>query len=200
MLVDVSATNPAERPHTYGEIRTWRDDTRWELLEGQAYAMAGPNRLHQNVLTRLLLQLVPYFDQYGCQVVPAPFDVRLPRGDEPDDQIETVVQPDIVVVCDRSKLDDRGCRGAPDIVIEVLSPSTAGRDQVIKRAIYERHGVPQYWLVHPTDRVVTIYRRHGDGGFATPGIFEARGLMPIGGHEQLVIDWDQAFVDVPQAW
>lgn len=196
----MSATRPAEQPHTYGEIRTWGDDTRWELIEGQAYAMAGPNRVHQNVLTRLLLQLVPHFDQYGCQVVPAPFDVRLPRGDEPDDHIETVVQPDIVVVCDPSKLDERGCRGAPDIVIEVLSPSTAGRDQVTKRAIYERHGVAQYWLVHPTDRVVTIYRRASDGAFATPDIFEARGRVVIAGHDGLAIDWDQAFVDVPQVW
>jgi Uma2 family endonuclease len=195
----MSATSPVERPHTYGDIRAWGDETRWELIDGQAYAMAGPNRLHQHVLTRLLLQLVPYFDGRGCQVVPAPFDVRLPYGDEADDEVQTVVQPDIVVVCDRSKLDDRGCRGAPDVVIEVLSPSTAGRDQVIKRAIYERHGVGQYWLVHPTDRVVTIYRRGSEGGFSTPEIFEARGIVPIQGHEGLELDWDRAFVDVPPA-
>jgi Uma2 family endonuclease len=82
-------------------------------------------------------------------------------------------------------------------VIEVLSPSTAGRDQITKRAIYELHGVQQYWLVHPTDRIITIYRRHGDAGFAKPEIFEARGVVAIHGHEGLEIDWDQTFIDVP---
>jgi Uma2 family endonuclease len=193
----MSATSPVERPHTYGEIRTWSDDTRWEIIDGQAYAMAGPTYVHQSVVMGLGVQLYAYFQARGCRVLSAPFDVRLPRGDEPDEQIETVVQPDIVVVCDRSKLDDQGCRGAPDVVIEVLSPSTAGRDQVTKRAIYERHGVHQYWLVHPTDRVVTIYRRRSEGGFATPEVFEARGSVPIQGYEGLELDWDQAFVDVP---
>lgn len=193
----MSATSPVERPHTYGEIQTWSDDTRWEIIDGQAYAMAAPTRQHQNVVTRLLLQLVPYFDQRGCQVVPAPFDVRLARSEEPDDDIQTVVQPDIVVVCDLGKLDDRGCRGAPDLVIEVVSPSTAGRDQVTKRALYESHGVRQYWLVHPTDRVVTIYRLQGEGNFAIPEIFEAYGIVAMQGHEGLQINWDQVFIDVP---
>jgi Uma2 family endonuclease len=185
-----------ERPHTYGEIRTWSDDTRWEIIDGHAYAMASPSLYHQSVLGRLFVQLMSYFDVRGCRVLLAPFDVRLPRGNEPDDAIETVVQPDIIVVCDRSKLDDRGCRGAPDLVVEVLSPSTAGRDQLTKRAVYERHGVRQYWLVHPTDRLVTIHRRVGEG-FAVPELFEARGIVSIQGHEGLAIDWDQVFVDLP---
>jgi Uma2 family endonuclease len=186
-----------QRPHTYGEIRKWGDDTRWEIIDGQPYAMAASGLQHQSVLGRLFVQLLSYFDARGCRVLLAPFDVRLPRSNEPDDSIETVVQPDLVVVCDRSKLDDRGCRGAPDLVIEVLSTSTAGRDQVTKRALYERHGVQQYWLVHPIDRVVMIYRRQGDGGFATPEVFEARVAVPIQGHEGLAIDWDQTFIDVP---
>lgn len=193
----MSATSPVERPHTYGEIQTWDDDTRWEIIDGQPYAMGAPSWFHQSVVMGLGVQLYAHFQGRGCRVVSAPLDVRLPHGDEPDDDIETVVQPDIVVICDLSKMDKRGCRGAPDVVIEVLSPSTAGRDQITKRAIYERHGVREYWLVHPTDRVVTIYRRDG-ARFVRPEIFEARGVLAVRGHEGLQIDWDQAFLDVPQ--
>src|SRR5690606_27688543 len=172
------------------------DDTRWELIDGEPHAMAGPSWYHQSVIMALAAQLFAHFREHGCQVLPAPLDVRLPHADEPDDEVQTVVQPDIVVVCDVSKLDQRGCRGAPDLVVEVLSPSTAGRDQVSKRALYERHGVGQYWLVHPIDRVVTIYRHQG-AGFAPPDIFEARAILPVVGHEGLAIDWDQTFASVP---
>ena len=192
----MSTTNPVHRPRTYSEIRTWDDDTRWELIDGQPYAMTAPSTSHQSVVMGLAVQLYAHFQGRGCRVLTAPLDVRLPRGDEADDEVQTVVQPDMIVVCDREKLDDRGCRGAPDVVIEVLSPSTAGRDHVTKRALYERHGVRQYWLVHPTDRLVNIYRRQGKG-YGAPEVFEARGTTPMQGYEGLTIDWDQAFVDVP---
>ena len=81
-----------------------------------------------------------------------------PKGATADDQIDTVVQPDIVVVCDPAKLDRRGCLGAPDWVVEILSPTTAAKDQSLKRTLYERHGVREFWLVHPADRLVIAYR------------------------------------------
>lgn len=117
----MTAASPADPPRTYGDLRRWGDDTRWELVDGQAYAMTGPSWQHQSVTMGLASQLLAYFRAHGCRVLPAPFDVRLPRGDEPDDDIETTVQPDISVVCDIGKLDERGCRGAPDLVVEVLS-------------------------------------------------------------------------------
>ena len=186
-----------KRPHTYGEIRAWRDDTRWELIDGEAHAMTGPSWQHQSVVARLVVQLLTFFDTRSCRVLPAPFDVRLPAGDEPDEAIETVVQPDISVVCDLTKLDDRGCRGAPKLVVEVLSPSTAGRDHLVKRELYERHGVEQYWLVHPIDRLVTIYRRTDSAQFGAPDMSEARGVVAIEGFAGLAIDWDQVFADIP---
>ncbi len=159
--------------------------------------MTGPSWQHQSVTAGLMAQLLVHFRAHGCRVLPAPFDVRLPRGDEADDDVETVVQPDISVVCDLAKLDERGCRGAPDLVVEVLSPSTAGRDHLTKRALYERHGVQEDWLVHPTDRLVTVYRRQDESGFGPPELFEAQGVVPSVGFEGLAIDWDQAFADVP---
>ena len=166
-------------------------------IDGEAYAIIGPSWQHQSVVSGLLVQLVSQFRARGCRVLPAPFGVRLPRGDEPDDDVETVVQPDISVVCDESKLDERGCRGAPDLVVEVLSPSTAGRDHLTKRALYERHGVQEYWLVHPIDRLVTVHRRRAEGEFGQAELFEARGVRRTESFDGLEIDWDQAFADVP---
>lgn len=198
-MIAMTAASSADVPRTYGDLRRWRDDTRWELVEGEAYAMTGPSWQHQSVTAGLVAQLLAYFRAHGCRVLPAPFDVRLPRGSEPDDAIETVVQPDISVVCDPTKLDERGCRGAPDLVVEVLSPSTAGRDHLIKRALYERHGAREYWLVHPLDRIVTVHRRKGEGAFGPSELFEARGVQRMEGFAGLEIDWDQAFADVSVA-
>ena len=92
-----------------------------------------------------------------CEVFAAPFDVRLPKADEADEDIKDVVQPDIVVVCDPGQLDRRGCRGAPDWVVEIVSPSTAAKDHIQKLALYERRGVKEYWIVHPGYRIVTVH-------------------------------------------
>lgn len=195
-MMTMTATDAVDRPRTYGDLRRRKDDTRWELIDGEAYAMTGPSWQHQSVVTGLLVQLVPHFRSHGCRVIPAPFDVRLPHSAEPDDDVETVVQPDISVVCDLGKLDERGYRGAPQLVVEVLSPSTAGRDHLTKRALYERHGVQEYWLVHPTDRIVTVHRSN-QGTFGQAELFEARGVRRFEALEGLEIDWDQAFADVP---
>lgn len=197
----MSATSPLDRPHTYADLRCWPDDVRWELIEGEAYAMTGPSWQHQAVCLGLAAQLRVQFRERGCQVLVAPFDVRLSLAEQDDDTITTVVQPDISVVCDASKLDARGCRGAPDLVIEVLSPSTAARDHLIKRALYERHGVREYWLVHPLDRIVTIHRRSGEArvksdGFGVPELLEARSTMASVGFPGVEIDWDDVFANV----
>jgi Uma2 family endonuclease len=192
-----SPTGRADRPHTYADLCQWVGDTRWELIDGEAHAMAGPTWQHQAVLAALTAQLLTHFRIHACRVLPAPFDVRLARGDEADGAIETVVQPDISVVCDSSKLDARGCRGAPDLVIEILSPWTAAYDHLTKRAIYERHGVREYWLVHPTDRMVIMYRRRSEHAFEPPELLEARGSLEMVSFAGLTIDWDHVFADVP---
>ena len=119
----------------------------------------------------------------------APFDVRLPKSGEADEEVDTVVQPDVLVVCDGQKLDERGMRGAPDWVAEVLSPTTAGHDQTTKLAAYERAGVPEVWLIHPTDRTLTIYRlAAGRYGHAT--VLELKGQTPITSVCGVTIVWD----------
>jgi Uma2 family endonuclease len=184
--------------HTYGEYRTWPEDVRYELIDGVAYAMAPPVRAHQRVVVELLRQIADALQGSPCEVNVAPFDVRLPDADEADDDILTAVQPDIVVVCDPRKLDVRGCRGAPDLVIEVLSPSTAGHDQIVKLAAYERHGVAEYWLVHPTDRTVTVYT-WTHSGYGRPAISEFEGSLVSVAVPVITIDWARVVAGLPDA-
>ena len=163
--------------HTYGEYLTWPDELRYELIDGRAYAMSpAPTRRHQEIVGELFRQIANALQGHPCRAYVAPFDVRLPRGSEADDDVDTVVQPDIAVFCDRSRLDERGARGAPDWIIEVLSPGTAGHDQLLKRDLYERHGVAEYWLVHPGDRLVTVYRLL-DGAYGKPHVQEFAGSL-----------------------
>jgi Uma2 family endonuclease len=176
--------------HTYAELRTWPEDVRYELIDGVAYAMNAPRRIHQKLLLELAVQVRQALAGSPCEAYIAPFEVRLPKGDEADDAIDTVVQPDLSVICDRTKLDEQGCRGAPDWVVEVLSPATAGHDHIVKRSLYQRAGVREFWLVHPDDRLVTIYRLV-DGAYGRPDVSEMTGELRAGILPQVAIDWAQ---------
>lgn len=189
-LRDTNAT------YTYADYLTWPEDVRYELIDGTAYAMSpAPLRIHQELLLEIAGQTRNALDGKPCRPFIAPFDVRLPHANEADGEVDTVVQPDLVVVCDRSKLDERGCRGAPDWVVEVLSPSTAGHDLILKRRLYERAGVHEYWLVHPVDHVVTVYRLQ-NGAFGAPDIYELKETLAVGVLPEVVIDWERALQNV----
>jgi len=177
--------------HTYGEYLTWPDDVRYELIDGVAYLMApAPTLDHQDIVGEVFRQLANALLDKPCRAYVSPVDVRLPKGDEADEQIDTVVQPDVLVVCDASKTDRRGVRGAPDLAVEVLSPGTASHDQARKLRIYERAGVREYWLVHPIDRVLTIYQLD-QGRYGKPSVVELGGETPVAVLEGVVIFWDQ---------
>jgi Uma2 family endonuclease len=183
---------------TYGHYVQWPDDNRYELIDGHAYLMApAPTLDHQDVAGEIYFQLRQALAGKPCRAFIAPVDVRLPKGDEADDQIDTVVQPDVLVVCDETKLDRRGVRGAPDLVVEVLSPSTASHDQLRKRSVYERAGVPEYWLVHPTDRILSIYRPTA-GGYGKPEIHELKGSTPVAVLPGVSIAWDDLAERLPK--
>jgi Uma2 family endonuclease len=132
----------------------------------------------------------------ACRAYVAPFDVRLPKAGQADEDTDTVLQPDVLVVCDRRKLDERGMRGAPDWVVEVLSPATASHDQTLKLAAYERAGVPEVWLIHPTDRLVTIYRLEADARYGRPVIYELKGRTAISSVPDLSIDWNSVLAQL----
>ena len=185
-----------EEQYTYGDYRTWPDDKRWELIDGVAYAMSpAPGLTHQTVCAELVAQFVTHLRGKSCRAFPAPFDVRLPRGDEADDAIDTVVQPDIVVVCDRNKLDEKGCRGAPDLVVEILSLQTAHQDLNEKFRLYERVDVTEYWIVHPHERTVMVFRREGEE-FGRAAMYAGEDVVAVPLLGELVIDLKQAFSEV----
>ena len=143
-----------DRLYTYRDYVTWDDKNRYELIDGVVYMMSSPSRLHQKILTELLRQLSNFLVGKSCEVYPAPFDVRL-HGN--GDKETTVVQPDIVVVCETTKLDDKGCNGAPDMVIEILSPSNAKHDTIRKFSKYLEAGVKEYWVVDPERQTVFVH-------------------------------------------
>lgn len=180
---------------TYADYCRWPDEERWELIDGVAYAMTAPGLAHQTVVGELFRQIANYLLDKPCRPFVAPFDVRLPEHRQTDDEIITVVQPDISVICDPAKLDERGCRGAPDWVIEVLSPSTAAKDQIHKLAAYERAGVREVWLVHPTDRVVIVYTLIAERSYGKPAIYETTGTLAAVLFPELLIDWGLMFED-----
>lgn len=147
---------PQDTPYAHNQTGS---EGRWEILDGIIYDMnSAPSRQHQVVSDRLFALIHNQLGQSPSKVFAAPFDVRLtPLEPNSDNESFTVVQPDIVVVCDQSKLADRGYLGTPDLVIEILSPATASKDLMVKRDLYERHGVREYWLVHPTYHFFMIY-------------------------------------------
>lgn len=160
------------RLYTYGDYLKWTDEQRYELINGKIYLLSpAPSRSHQEILVELLRQFSMYLFDKGCKVYTAPFDVRLPDGEEEDRDIQTVVQPDILVICDEDKLDKRGYRGAPELIIEIISPSSGVRDRKEKRNLYEKHGVKEYWLVDYNEKTVEVYLLGEKNDYSKPLVY-----------------------------
>lgn len=174
---------------TYRDYMRWPNGERWQLLDGRAVAMATPTVAHQSVVLELATQLRNQLLGKSCTALIGPLGVRLPVANEPDALIRTVFEPDVLVICDPSKIDKSGIRGAPDFIIEVLSPSTARFDQIQKRKAYELAGVREFWLVDIPGGVLTIYRQV-DAVFAPPEIVCAQGLIAITALPGLALDLD----------
>ncbi|WOC52570.1 restriction endonuclease [Bergeyella porcorum] len=146
------------KTYSYADYLLWQVKEKIELFKGKILAMSpAPARYHQKIVGNIHGILFPIFKGKKCELYTAPFDVRIPKQDKEDDKIFTVVQPDLSVICDPEKLDERGCIGAPDLVIEILSPGNSKKEMDVKFTLYEEAGVLEYWIVHPTEKVVWIY-------------------------------------------
>lgn len=157
-LVMVFADLDINKTYTYADYFKWKFDERVELIKGRIFKMSpAPTRKHQGLSGYLYFRLYSFLGEKKCKVYSAPFDVRLPRKSKEDKDIITVLQPDISVVCDESKLDDRGCVGAPDLVVEVLSPGNNSKELKNKYEVYEESGVKEYWVVSPQDETFVVY-------------------------------------------
>lgn len=154
--------------YTYADYLTWQWGEMSELIKGKIYKMSpAPGSLHQKVSGEIFRQLANFLKGKRCQVFSAPFDVRLPstRKNQADKEITTVVQPDLCVVCDPSKIDTRGCLGAPDWIVEILSNNTSSKDLREKFDVYEEAGVNEYWVVHPQEQTVLAYTLSVNGKY-----------------------------------
>lgn len=167
----------SQRRYTYADYLTWPEDERIEIIDGVPYHTYGgpifegssvmhatPNRVHQEISSNIHNQLYDFLKGKSCKVYAAPFSVRLDAVGNDD----TTLEPDIVVVCDKSKLDERGCKGAPDFVIEILSPSTARKDRIIKFQKYQQAGVKEYWIVDPDTKSLQACIFENGRYFVTP--------------------------------
>jgi Uma2 family endonuclease len=184
---------PPLKIHTYADYLTWSASSGDEVIDGIAYVgePPAPSRLHQEVVVELCRQVTISLEGKSARVYVAPFDVRLPKGAAvADEQVDTVVQPDVLIVCDLRKLDDRGMCGAPDWIAEVLSPSSAGYDRTVKLSAYQRAGVPEVWLIDPIGRTVAIHRIAA-GHYREAVVLELRGQTAITAVAGVSIDWDR---------
>ena len=152
--------------YTFADCLTWNEDMHVEIINGELFMMATPSSRHQEISGELFRQLANFLEGKPCKVYPAPFGVRLfeQDGDRPED-VDTVVEPDISVICDRDKVDARGCKGAPDLIVEILSPSTRRHDRLVKLDLYQRAGVREYWIVDPENRSVLVFLPDGNGSY-----------------------------------
>ncbi len=201
-----------DRIYTYGDYRNWPEDERWELIEGTAWNMSpaawlsrsqsdrpspAPNRYHQHYSAKLFQQIINQLESHPCEVYAAPFDVFLPDfAEENEDDVTTVVQPDISVICDKSKLTLKGCTGAPDWVIEILSPFTLRKDSAVKFDLYERHKVKEYWIVDPGSKTVQVFILDDTGKYPeNPKIYTGTELLRCTAVEGLTVDLSRVFAE-----
>ena len=153
-----------EKYYTYNDYKTWGNETRYELIDGVPYMMSSPSHIHQRVLRELFKQLAVFLTGKSCELFSAPSDVRL----NPYEYDDIVVQPDLFVVCDKSKLDGQSCIGAPDLIIEILSPSTEGHDRFVKLGLYQKAGVREYWIVDPDEKGILAHTLKDDSYIVKP--------------------------------
>ncbi|MDR2026525.1 MAG: Uma2 family endonuclease [Prevotellaceae bacterium] len=180
--------------YTYADYLTWIDDKRRELVNGLINMMSAPKTRHQEISMRLCVKLYLIIERHKgkCEVFHAPFDVRLPgNGEREDNKIDTVVQPDICIVCDPSKLDERGCLGAPDFIAEIQSVSTARYDLTVKFDLYEKAGVREYWIVYPS-KGIEAFILQPDGKYDNGTIYET-GKVPVNIFDGIEIDLNDIY-------
>ena len=144
--------------YTYADYLKWTFDERLEIIKGKIFPMSAPARIHQRISWNFTAAIVKYLENRDCQAYSAPFDVRLtPLKKNKTNKVHTIVQPDLCIICDLDKLDDKGCVGAPDLIIEILSPGNSRKEMKEKYEVYQENGVKEYWLVEPVDKCVFVY-------------------------------------------
>ena len=186
---------PAEKAqYTFADVLSWGEDERIEIINGEAFMMATPTTTHQIISGEIFRQLSNYLEGKKCKAISAPFGVRLfeQDGDGPEN-VGTVVEPDISVVCDRKKIDKRGCKGAPDLIIEVLSPSTQRHDQLVKLNLYQQAGVSEYWIVDPENTTIHVFLPDDNGFFRIHEVYGQHDVAKVNVLDGCFIELNKVF-------
>lgn len=153
--------------YTYADYVKWKFKERLELIRGKIFKMSpAPNTAHQTVAAKLFNDFYTFLKDKTCNSYIAPYDVRLPvKNRKKDNQIYTVVQPDVFIVCDTSIIDARGCCGAPDLVVEILSPGNSKKEVRLKFELYEEAGVKEYWIINPHEENLIVFILNHEGKY-----------------------------------
>ena len=194
MVTDINQLD-VNKKYTYADYLQWAFKERVELIKGMLFKMSpAPNLFHQKVSMILANKLYNFLQGKKCQVFTAPFDVRLTqKNNDKEEHIENVVQPDICVVCDPAKLDVRGCQGAPDLIVEILSPSSSKRDLKDKYALYQENAVQAYWVVHPMEQTILVYTLDDNGQYQAGPLMTRGDQIDVGVLPGLIIALDDIF-------
>src|SRR5699024_5552945 len=192
-MVSMSIPNEKEK-YSYADYLTWDEGKKFELIDGEIFNIPpAPSRKHQQVLRELSTAFSIFLRDKECEVFFAPFDVRLLVTNKQDDDINNVVQPDLSVVCDQEKLDDKGCNGSPDMIIEILSPASVKLDRWKKYQLYEKARVKEYWLVDPVNESVEVHLLMGEQ-YTFQGVFTKEDTIPVNILTGLNINLNQIFI------
>jgi Uma2 family endonuclease len=182
--------------YSYADYLTWEIDEMVEIIRGKVFKWtAAPSRIHQKVISKLNTLLYNFLEKKECEVYPAPFDVRLPISSKKNEDIYTVVQPDISVICDKSKLDDAGCLGAPDLIVEILSPSNNKKELQLKYEVYSESGVKEYWVLQPVGQTLLIYTL-SNGKYLPSKLFCSGDMVSSSVLEGFELDLEEFFKDM----
>ena len=199
-VTDLSQLNP-DSLYTYADYLTWRLQERIELIRGKVLKMSpAPSRRHQDISSNIFGVFHDYLQksQASCKIYTAPFDVRLheaKRSVTSPDNIYTVVQPDLCIICDRSKLDERGCLGAPDLIVEILSPGNSKKEVQTKFKLYESSGVREYWVVFPSEETLQQFALNEDGKYEFFGFYNPGDMVQAAIFEHLQVNMTVVFSD-----
>ncbi len=180
--------------YTYADYLKWKFEERLELFRGKIYKLSAPNTKHQEISRNFVVRIGNLLQNKSCKLFSAPFDVRLPvRNRKKDTEVKTVVQPDICVICDESKLDEKGCCGSPDIVIEILSPGNSTKEVRLKFELYEEAGVKEYWIVQPVEENISVFILNDQGKYHGAKMYAARDKIKSEAVPGLIIDVKDIF-------
>lgn len=165
--------------YTFADYLKWPENERWEIIDGVAHMQSAPTWQHQAISRELMTQFNNYLKDKPCQVFASPFDLRLPEADEKDEETTFVVQPDLIVVCDKGGLKGTGYYGTPILVIEITSPSTARSDKIWKFNRYEKAGVKEYWIVEPDGKFISVFTLQSNNRYGRPESYTEADMIKV---------------------